>query len=234
MENNSTEIETPHQKKEKIFEQHVLEVAGLTFLALFFLFGISYKFYFFAIPSFMEKTGWYIFYLIIAVVANAIAIYHLKAYRNAVTCMTGMMIGMTIGMISGFTLGYLVGATNGMFMGSMYGMIVGMAAGAWTGKCCGIMGLMEGMMAGLMGGSMGAMLSVMMLFDHILLFTPFFLLACIIILFGLGHLVYKEHASSDEKIIKPYSLSLFFVVCFMVTTLTVIIMIYVPKAGLTP
>ena len=224
------ESEQQHQKKEKLFEKEVLEVALFTFVGLFLLFGVFYKFYFSALPDFTTKYLWYFFYTIIVVIANATAIYHLKAYRNAVTCMTGMMIGMTIGMITGFSLGYLVGATNGMFIGTVYGILLGVVVGIWCGKCCGIMGIMEGAMAGLMGGSMGAMLSVMMLSDHILLFTPFFILVCIGILFGLGHIVFKEHALSEEKIIKPYPLSLFFVICFIVTTITILLMLYGPKS----
>ena len=219
-----------HQKKEKLFEKEVLEVALFTFVGLFLIFGVLHKFYFSNIPTYISKYPWYFFYTIVAVVANATAIYHLKAYRNAVTCMTGMMIGMTIGMITGFTLGYLVGATNGMFIGTVYGIILGVAVGIWCGKCCGIMGIMEGAMAGLMGGSMGAMLSVMMLSDHILLFTPFFILVCMGILFGLGHIVFKEHAASEEKIIKPYSLSVFFVICLVITTITILLMLYGPKS----
>jgi len=229
---NKMENETQHQKQEKLFEQHVLEVAGVTFIILLLLFGISYKFYFSTIPEFMTKTGIYIIYLLLAVVANATAMYHLKSYRNAVTCMTGMMIGMTLGMITGFTFGYVVGATNGMFMGSVYGMIIGIGVGAWSGKCCGIMGIMEGMMAGLMGGTMGAMLSVMLLADHILIFTPIFIAACLSILVGLGYLVYQEHSSSDEKIIKPYPLQHFFSACLIISAITVWIMIYGPKSGI--
>ena len=160
------------KKQEKLFEEQVMETAGLTFIALLALFGISYKYYFAQMPDFTEKYVWYVLYGILAVVANATAVYHLKAYRNAVTCMTGMMIGMTIGMISGLTFGYLIGATNGMFMGSFVGVLMGVSTGAWAGKCCGIMGVMEGAMAGLMGGTMGAMTSVMLIFDHINLFTP--------------------------------------------------------------
>lgn len=216
----------------KSVEAKVLEVSCITLIALAVLFALSYKLFFIGIQNFTARYGWYVFYLILSVVANAIAIYHIKAYRNAVTCMAGMMIGMTVGMITGLTLGFLVGATNGMFTGSLYGMIVGMITGAWCGKCCGIMGLMEGMMAGLMGGTMGAMLSVMLINDGVLMFTPFFILACTLILAGLGYMVYKEHAFSDEKIIKPYPPTLFVLACFAVTIITVLIMVYGHKSVL--
>ncbi len=217
---------------EETFESKVFETAAITTIVLFLCLAIAYKLFFLSISDFNTKYAWYIFYLIIAVTSNATAIYHLKAYRSAVTCMAGMMIGMTLGMMSGFMLSYLVGATNGMFTGTLYGMIVGMIVGAWCGKCCGIMGLMEGMMAGLMGGAMGAMLSVMMINDNILIFTPLFMLACIIVLIGLGHMVYTEHSLSDEKIIKPYPLSLFVFVCFLVSIITVLVMLYGPKSAL--
>src|SRR3989344_1136267 len=142
METEEKETTEIPKKEEKLFEMHVLETAGITFIVLFTLFGILYKYYLSALPGFTEKYLAYVIYMILAVIANATAIYHLKAYRNAVTCMTGMMIGMTIGMITGLTLGYLIGATNGMFMGSVVGVIAGALAGVWTGKCCGIMGVM--------------------------------------------------------------------------------------------
>ncbi len=217
---------------EEKFESKIIEVAAITVVVLTVLFVLSYQFFFSGIYNFSAKYGWYSIYLIILVVANATTIYHLKAYRNAVTCMAGMMMGMTIGMIAGLSFGYIVGATNGMFTGSVYGMLVGMITGAWCGKCCGIMGLMEGVMAGLMGGTMGAMLSVMMLNDRILLFTPIFVLSCISILAGLGYMVYKEHSMSEEKIIQPYSLSVFVITCVLAVLITLLIMIYGPKAGI--
>ncbi|MBI4918376.1 hypothetical protein HY837_00470 [archaeon] len=217
---------------EETFESKVFETAAITTIVLFISLALVYKLFFISIPNFNTKYAWYFFYLILAIISNATAIYHLKAYRNAVTCMAGMMIGMTLGMMSGLMLGYLVGATNGMFTGTVYGMILGMIVGAWCGKCCGIMGLMEGMMAGLMGGTMGAMLSVMLINDKILIFTPIFILACIIILVGLGCMVYKEHSLSEEKTIKPYSLSLFVLACFLIVLITILVMLYGPKSAL--
>jgi|SRR3989344_2306976 len=219
------------KKQEKTFEKKVVITSLITFISLLVVFYMIYKINLFSsIPDFKIKYGSYIFFTILAVVGNTTAIYHLKSYRNAVTCMTGMMIGMTIGMISGLTFGYLVGATNGMFIGAVYGMIVGISTGIWCGKCCGIMGLMEGAMAGLMGGTMGAMLSVMLLADNIMIFTPIFIIACLGILYGLGYLVYNEHKDSDEKLIEPYPLSIFFVVCFIITTITILLMVYGPKS----
>ncbi|MBI2565281.1 hypothetical protein HYV79_04860 [Candidatus Woesearchaeota archaeon] len=219
-------------EKDEVFEAKVLEVAGITLIALSVLFVLLYKLFFESIPEFTTKYSWHIVYLIFTVVANATVIYHLKAYRNAVTCMAGMMIGMTIGMISGLSIGFLVGATNGMFTGALYGMIVGMITGAWCGKCCGIMGVMEGIMAGLMGGTMGAMLSVMLINDRLLIFTPIFILSCTIILAGLGYMVYKEHSVNDEKVIKPYPLTNLVFICFLITVITILVMLYGPKSAL--
>ncbi len=214
-----------------LVEKRMLKTAALTFLILLLLEGIAYFGFFRHIDGFLPKYSAYLFYLIIAVVANAIAVWHISCYRQAVDCMSGMMIGMTIGMMSGFMGGAVVGATNGMFIGSVYGMVVGMAVGAWCGKCCGIMGLMEGLMAGLMGGTMGAMLSVMMVFDHPRAFMALLFLACLSILFGLAFMVYeknKEHGpvKTDHDI---YDISIFIMVCYLITLTTTLIIIYGPK-----
>ena len=118
--------------------------------------GWWYYGFFRNIPDFFSRFGFYIIFLVISILVNAAAVWHIKAYKHSFPHMTGMMIGMTIGMTSGFSIGLVIGATNGFFIGSLAGLIIGMAIGSYTGNCCGIMGIMEGMMAGLMGGIMGA------------------------------------------------------------------------------
>src|SRR3989338_5136576 len=146
-------------------EKLMLKNAFIAIIVLFILQLITNLSLFSSVENFWSKYGVYFVYLIIAIVANATAIWHIRCYQESADCMSGMMIGMTLGMMSGFMGGAIIGATNGMFMGSIYGMLVGMGVGAWCGKSCGIMGIMEGLMAGLMAGTMGAMLSVMMVFD---------------------------------------------------------------------
>ena len=46
-------------------------------------------------PGFASSRGWWLFYLARSTATIAGALWHFKAYRGKVTCMTGMMIGMT-------------------------------------------------------------------------------------------------------------------------------------------
>ena len=126
------------------------------------------------------------------------SMWHFFSLKSQVSCMTGMMVGMTMGMIGGFLSGYVIGATNGMFMGSVFGVAIGFVLGVWAGSCCGVMGAMEGIMAGLMSGTMGAMLSIMMLSDHLMLFSAFFLAVCLAILGASFYMLNKEFGNVNQ------------------------------------
>src|SRR3989338_9580358 len=176
--------------------------------------------------------GWWIFYLDVAIVSIGAAIWHFHAYRTQITCMIGMMVGMTIGMVSGLVISTIIGATNGMFMGSIIGMIIGVSVGAWNGKCCGIMGVMEGMMAGMIGGTMGPMIALMMKYDHILLFMPFFMLVNIVILWGLSYMLYEEVVEENPAIEKkPLAFAYFFIGCLIASFILGFIIIYGYKSA---
>jgi cation transport ATPase len=167
-------------------------------------------------------------YLPVAIVVNIVALWHQRAYRKDVSCMTGMMVGMTIGMTTGFMIGALLGLTNGMFLGSVFGTIAGIIAGVYAGKCCGIMGTMEGMMAGLMAGTMGAMLTYMMIQDHAEWFIPFLYLVCIAILAGMMKMTVNEHEGSDVEL-KPWPLSNVIAVSFIVMLAISAFILIAPK-----
>lgn len=216
------------KKNDRIEREVVLIGLGiLVFLALIEL--IAYFGFFRNIPNFFDKYGYYIIFLVISVVISGASIWHIKAYGNYFSCMTGMMIGMTTGMISGFLIGMLVGATNGMFIGSIAGIIIGTGVGMWTGNCCGIMGTMEGMMAGLMGGLMGAMTSLMMLNDRLKLIIPFLVLVSSIILLGLDYNIYKEARNAKFN---KYKFLPYITFCFIITTAITFLMVYGPKSGI--
>src|SRR3989338_4878010 len=156
-------------------------------------------------PNFFSRFGYYLIFLIVAVAINTLSIWHIKAYGNLFTCMTGMMVGMTIGMTSGFLIGLIIGATNGMFIGTIAGVIIGIAVGIWCGKCCGIMGVLEGMMAGLMGGLMGAMTSLMLFNDNLKIIIPILVIASSIILIALDFLIFRENTGTQIRKINKQS-----------------------------
>ena len=163
-------------------------------------------------------------------VISATSVWHIKAYGNNFSCMSGMMIGMTSGMISGFLIGLIVGATNGMFIGTVAGILVGILVGIFTGKCCGIMGIMEGMMAGLMGGLMGAMTSLMMLSDNLKIIIPILVGICAIILIGLDYMIYKEVVRDIKQKVNKYGFMAFVGLCFIITIIITFIMVLGPKS----
>jgi len=187
------------------------------------------------LPGFAKRIGPHLPYLIAAVAAIAGATWHLKVVRRDLGEMVAMMVGMTFGMIAGFLGGYLVGATNGMFTGSVFGVLVGCALGWYVGDCCAMMSRMEGLMAGLMSGVMGAMTAVMLLNDRLTWFTPFLLLVSLIILSGLSYLVHKEYREK-QGVEVAFNSRLgflpFTVACFLVTALTVGVMVFGPKSVL--
>jgi len=215
--------------------KYELELKGIsyafaTFLLLVLLQVTAYFAFLKNIPNFISVYGWWILYLDISVVALTAALWHFSSYKAKITCMVGMMVGMTFGMQTGMMLGAVIGATNGFFTGALVGMILGVAVGAFAGKCCGVMGIMEGMMAGVMGGTMGAMISVMMLFDHILLFMPVFILINIIILFGLSYMLFEEVVENKEVKKVKIDFATFASVCVIVTGVLFAIILYAPKS----
>ncbi len=212
-------------------ERQMLLISVLSFIVLLFSEAVL-------VLAFYKNTGvvlrnwqWFV-YLDISVVSIAAAIWHLKAYKGAITSMTGMMLGMTLGMQTGFMIGAVIGATNGMFIGSTVGMMAGVVLGVIGGKDTGIMGALQGMMSGVMGGTMGAMLTVMLLSDNVLLFMPLFMLINVIIMWGMSYMVYEEVVEDKKVHIAPADFGMFFSYVFISTILLGIIMIYGPKSAL--
>ena len=181
------------------------------------------------IDNFIPKYGFFLFFAILSYAIIMPSIKQVRAFKRF-PCMTGMMIGMTIGMISGFLAGFYVGATNGMFWGSVFGMFVGISLGMWKGRCCGIMGTMEGLMAGFMGGLMGAMTAVMMINDSLKAAGVIIFLICGAILLGLNYMIYKE-TKSEERVFKEDNF-LIVIISFLLTVLTVWLMVFGPRSVL--
>ena len=216
-------------KKSDRVEREVILIAVGILVSLALLESIAYFGFFKNIPNFFSKYGYYIIFLIISVVITGASVWHIKAYGNRFSCMTGMMIGMTTGMIAGFLTGMIIGATNGMFMGSVVGILIGMSVGIWTGNCCGVMGTIEGMMAGLMGGLMGAMTSLMLLNDNLKLIIPILVLASLMILIGLDYTIYKETRNAK---LNKYEYLPYITFCFIITIALTFLMVYGPKSAL--
>ena len=218
--------------------KYALERKGITYsiatlMLLFALELIAYFTYFKTLPTFLETYGWWIFYLTISTVFLSFALWHFRSYKTNVTCMVGMMIGMTFGMQTGMMIGFILGATNGFFIGATVGMLLGVLVGALTGMCCGVMGLMEGMMAGIMGGTMGPMISLMMFFDHLLWFTPLYMLINIIILLGMSYMLFEEVIEHNKRIQrKNIDFITFSSLTIIITFLLVALMIYGPTSTL--
>ena len=217
------------RKKERI-EGKLITFAVILLLVLGLIELIAYYGFFQDMPNFFSRFGYYLIFLIVAVAINALSIWHIKAYGNSFTCMTGMMIGMTIGMTSGFLIGLIIGATNGMFIGTLAGVLIGMAIGIWCGKCCGVMGAMEGIMAGLMGGLMGAMTSLMLFNDHLNLIISILVAIVFVILIGLDYMVYKEVRNNEFEAIYANSLSTVITFCIVATIALTLLMVYGPKS----
>ena len=236
MENNtchdSNDINYSHKFVFKL-EKSFIKTAFYTLIFLILIEAIAYYGFFRNIPNFFNKYSYYIIFLVISIVINSIAIWHIKAYKHSFSHMNGMMIGMTIGMSSGFSIGLVIGATNGMFIGSLIGIIIGMLVGSYVGNCCGIMGIMEGMMAGLMGGLMGAMTSVMALNDNLKFLVPILIFSILIIITGLLYLVYNEEIKNKTEIhYKGFELFPFITINFIITLGLTFLMVYGPKSFL--
>ena len=204
-----------------------------TAVAFLFLLGIDaalYLIFFAGSQGFLSHYWQWFIYLDITIVTVAAGLWHLKAYRGAITSMTGMMLGMTLGMQAGFMVGAVVGATNGMFTGSMAGMFTGVFLGGYAGKDSGIMGALQGIMSGLMGGTMGAMLTVMLLADHISLFMPFFMAVNVVILWGMSYMVYEEMVEDKRVQVAPAEFGTLFSWVFVAAIVLGLIMVYGPKS----
>lgn len=206
-------------------------VAILAFLLL--LEGIAYYTFFRTTEGFLQRYGWWFFYLTLAITSLGSAVWHFKSYKAQFTNMTGMMIGMTFGMQSGMMLGTIFGATNGLVTGGTTAMVLAVLLGVYNGKCCGIMGVLEGMMAGIMGGIMGSMIGVMYAVDHILIFMPFFMFFNLIVMFGLSYMLFEEVVEHNPKTKRqPIDFLTFFSFCFIATTILITWMVYGPKTGI--
>ncbi len=213
-------------KEKYAIEYKMFWYAALSLFLLLFIQGVLCIAFHKQEPIFIVY-GWWIFYLDLAIVTIGAAIWHYHTYKAEITHMIGMMVGMTIGMVTGLMISTIIGATNGMFIGAMIGMVVGVTAGILNGKCCGVMGVMEGMMAGIMGGTMGPMIALMMRYDHILLFMPFFMFLNILILLGLSYMLYEEVVEENPNIEKKsVSFFVFFLGCLIASSLLGLIIIY--------
>src|SRR3989344_3340138 len=83
-------------------ESEMVQTALYTLFFLFLMELVAYFGFFQNIPDFFSKYGYYLLFLVLVVVMNAVAVWHVKAYQDAYAPMSGMMIGMTIGMSTGF------------------------------------------------------------------------------------------------------------------------------------
>ncbi|MEM4260135.1 MAG: hypothetical protein QXG00_02765 [Candidatus Woesearchaeota archaeon] len=218
-------------KKKYRIERQGISYTVFTLIIIIALEIIAYLGFLRNISGFLSHYGIWIFYLDITVVALMFALWHIFAYKTRVSCMVGMMIGMTIGMQTGILIGTIIGATNGFFTGAMTGMSLGVIVGAFAGKICGIMGVMEGLMAGVMGGTMGPMISVMMFFDNLYIFMPFFMMINLLIILCLSCMYFYEVVEGDQNIVRrPTDGLTFAVICIIVIFVLMIIMIYGHKS----
>ena len=214
-------------------EASMIKTAFYTLIVLSLTEIIAYFGFFKNIPDFFSKYGYYLIFLVIAMVINSIAVWHVKAYKNIFSCTTGMMIGMTIGMTSGFSIGLIVGATNGMFIGSLAGIVIGIIMGSYAGNCCGIMGIMEGIMAGFMGGLMGAMTSIMTLNDNLAIFVPILIISILSIIIGLIIMIYQEEIKKRPEVdYKGFEFLPFITINFIITLILTFLMVYGPRSFL--
>ncbi len=214
------------QNKEKYaLEYTMLRYSALAFFFLLIIEIIMWKILF-DTTLFTSLFMWVV-YTDIAVISLGAALWHFYSYKTEVPCMVGMMLGMTLGMQSSMMIGTIIGATNGIFVGSVVGVLVGVIIGALNGKCCGIMGVMEGMMAGLMGGTMGPMISIMMQYDHLFVFMPFFMVVNVLILFGLSYMLYEEVVEENPSVKRePLDFMTYFSFCFIAVFLFTFIMFF--------
>jgi copper chaperone CopZ len=196
--------------------------------------AISFLIYYFILRNLDNSLGYLhvLAYALLISVPITFSFFHLKCYRNKMTCQNGMMVGMITGMVSGFLIGALIGAANGMFMGSLLGMVFGIGIGLELGRCCGIMGALEGIMAGIMSGIMGAMTSVMLYNDNLLVLLYVLFGFCILVLGGASYMMHREAGKIQlsELNIDMVSFVLYATLFFM---FLVMFAIYGPKSTIT-
>lgn len=218
-------------------EKYKLEKTGIKYAIYTFFILVAFEIFAYftflhKIPNFLEIYGWWFAYLTISTVALGVGVWHFYSYNARITCMVGMMVGMTFGMQTGMMIGAIIGATNGFFVGATTGMILGSLIGILTGKCCGVMGVMEGMMAGLMGGTMGPMITLMMFFDHLLIFMPIYMLINVIILFGSSYMLFEEIVESKNNIkTRKIDFLTYSMTTVIITLLLAAIILYAPKSA---
>jgi copper chaperone CopZ len=219
-------------KKKYAIEWKMLSNIAFTFLILAVLETILV----FAKPELLRFAPW-LLYLTISVVFIAGALWHYRAYKTTVTCMTGMMIGMTIGMQTGMLIGAVIGVTNGFFPGATIGMLLGSIIGILAGKCCGVMGAMEGLMSGIMGGTMGAMITVMMYFEDffpsvpdIHVFMPIYVALNVAVLIGFSYMLFEELVEGKDVHVEPASFTVFFLWTFLALAALSAIVIFAPHS----
>ena len=214
---------------EKGAEGEIIKTIFISLLTSFVTLSILYYFKLKYVSDFIPKYGYFIFFSILSYALILPAMRQIRAYREF-PCMSGMMIGMTLGMIAGFLPGYFIGATNGMFYGGVFGMAIGILFGTWTGSCCGVMGFMEGIMSGFMGGLMGAMTAVMMLNDNLKIAGVIVFIICAVILIGLKYMVFTESREMERKHKDSEMFIIFW--SFILTVITIWLMIFGPRSGL--
>ncbi len=212
-------------------ERTLVGYSALVFLLLLSLEALAYWLFLGSNAGLLERYGWWVFYLDIAVVSIGAGMWHLNAHRGAISTMPGMMVGMTFGMQTGMMIGTIVAATNGLFVGGMTAMLSAVAVGVYNGKCCGIMGMLEGLMAGIMGGLMGSMVGTMYFADHILWLMPFFMLLNLAVMWGLSLMLLEEAAGGKRMAMQP-SFASFASWCILAVSILIIIILYAPKSGL--
>ncbi len=210
-------------------EGELLKSVLFSLLTSALIIGILYFSYLKNVEDFIPKYGFFIFFAVLSYAFIVPTIRQVRAYKEF-ACMSGMMIGMTIGMIAGFMPGFYIASTNGMFYGSVIGMALGILLGIWMGKCCGIMGIMEGMMAGFMGGLMGAMTSIMLLNDNLKIMTVILFAISSFIMMGLNYMIYFEMKESERQKKEDYSWIIG--LTFVLTTLTIWMVVYGPRSGI--
>jgi hypothetical protein len=221
------------------FSKHPLEkkmflIIFLTFITSTFI-ELLLHFVFLRSSGIMINYAIWFFYLNISLAFLIGAIWHYFAYKAKINCMTGMMIGMSFGMQTGMMLGAILGATNSFFIGATVGMLLGVIVGVWTGSHSKhTMGVLQGMMSGIMGGTMGAMITIMMLYDHLHLFMPIYIVLNIIILLATSYMFYEESVEDVDEPVKkhPLDTATVLLITVILTVIMTGIILFLPKTHL--
>jgi len=178
--------------------------------------------------AWLQQYGLWLGLVDIVAVSCVAALWHLRSYRGTVTCMTGMMLGMILGMQSGLLFGYIIGATNGFFLGALIASAIGIFFGYAAGNCCGTMGSVQGMMAGFMGGTMGPMIAVMLAASGFGLFTPWFFLVNIALLWTFSVLLMQHMGDKPHERIR-LDFTTFAAYCIILAAAATLVIIFGPR-----